>query len=72
MVISTPMKRNNKVGAGQIIEILNKKICGLGMNIVDNENIDSQDIGRRGLHLNAKGVGKFATNLIHKLRKFIN
>ena len=50
VVISTPMKRNDKVGAGQIIETLNKKIRGLGLNIVDNKNIDSQDIGRKGLH----------------------
>ena len=69
-MISTPLKRNDKVGAGQIIDTLNKKIRGLGLNIVDNKNIDSQDLGRKGLHLNARGVAKFATNLINKLRSF--
>ena len=70
VVISTPLKRNDKVGAGKIIETLNKKIRGLGLNIVDNKNIDSPELGRKGLHLNQRGVGKFAANLINKLRSF--
>ena len=70
VVISTPLKRNDKVGVGQIIETLNKKIRGLGLSIVDDTNIDSQDLGHKGLHLNARGVGKFATNFINKLRSF--
>ena len=70
VVISTPLKRNDKVGAGQIIETLNKKIRGLRLSIVDNANIDSQDLGRKGLHLNARGVGKFAINLINRMRSF--
>ena len=37
---------------------------------LNNTNIDSQDLGRKGLHLNARGVGKLATNLINKLRTF--
>ena len=69
-VISTQLKRNDKVGTGQIIETLNKKIRGSGLNIVDNKTIDSQDLGRKGLHLNARGVHKFASNLINKLRIF--
>ena len=70
VVISTPLKRNDKVGAGQIIETLNKKIRGLGFSIVDNANIDSQDLGRKELHLNARGVGKSAINLLNKMRSF--
>ena len=63
-------ERNDKVGNGKISETLNKKICGLGLNIVENSNIDSQGLGRIGLHLNARDVGEFATNLINKLRSF--
>ena len=47
-MISTPLKRNDKVGTGQIIETLNKKIRGSGLNIVDNKTINSQDLGRKG------------------------
>ena len=43
VVISTPLKGNDKVYAGKIIETLNKKIRGLGFNIVDNNNIDSEE-----------------------------
>ena len=70
IVISTLLKRNDKVGAGQIIETLNRKTRGLGLTIVNNTNIDSQDLGRKGLNLNARGVGKLAINLINKLRSF--
>ena len=70
VVISTQLKRNDKVSAGQIIETLNKKIRGFGLNIVDDTNIDYQDLGRKGLHLNPRGVGEFATNLINTLRSF--
>ena len=38
--------------------------------MVLDANIDSQDLGRKGLHLNARGVGKFAINLINKMRSF--
>ena len=50
-MISTPLKRNDKVCTGQIIETMNKKICGRGLSIVDNANIDSHVLGRKGLHL---------------------
>ena len=49
VVISTPLKWNDKARNGQIIETLKKKIRGLELNIVDNTNIDSQDLGRKGL-----------------------
>ena len=55
VVISTPLKRNDEVGAGKIIETLNKKIRGLGLNIVDNKNFDSPELGCKGLHLNQRG-----------------
>ena len=46
-MISTMLKRNDEVGAGQIIETSNEKIRGLGLNIVDNTNNDSQNLGRK-------------------------
>ncbi len=68
VVLSTPMKRMDNGAAGKIIEALNKKILSLGLNIVNNENISANDIGRRGLHLNNRGVSKFASNLVAKLQ----
>ena len=40
----------------------------LGLNIINNSNILISDLGRRGLHLNEKGVKKLASNIIGKLR----
>ena len=68
VVLSTPTKRTDNGAAGKIIEALNKRILSLGLNIVNNQNIGANDIGRRGLHLNNNGVNKLASNLIAKLQ----
>ena len=52
----------------KIIEALNKRILSLDLNIVNNQNIGANDIGRRGLHLNNNGINKLASNLIAKLQ----
>ena len=68
VTISTPMKRTDQSSAGKIVDELNRKIRSLRLSIVDNNNIGSKEIGRKGLHLNDKGVSKFASNLVAKLR----
>ena len=40
------------------------------MDILDNRNITSKHLGRKGLHLNKAGSIRLAKNIIHKLRKF--
>ena len=70
VVISTTLKQSDKVSADQMIETVNKKVRCLGLNIVGNTNIDSQDLGRKGFHLISRGLGKFPSNLINKLRSF--
>ena len=68
VMILTPMKRTDQPSAGKIIEQLNKKIRSLRLSTVDNNNISQKEIGCKGLHLNDKGVSKFASNLVAKLR----
>ena len=68
VMISTPIKRTDQSSAGKIIEELNRKIRSLRLSTVDNNNIGPKEIGRKGLHLNDKGVSKFASNLVAKLR----
>ena len=53
---------------GRIIDALNKKIRGLRLNIFGNNNIDFQYMRHKGLQFNARGVGKFATDLVNNLR----
>ena len=68
VTMSTPIKRTDQSSAGKIIEEVNRKIRSLGLSTVDNNNIGSKEIGRKGLHLNDKGISKFASNLVAKLR----
>ena len=42
----------------------------LNMDILDNRNITSKHLGRKGLHLNKAGSTHLPKNIIHKLRKF--
>ena len=49
-------------------------LCGhlldLNMDILDNRNITSKHLGRKGLHLNKAGSPRLAKSIIHKLLKF--
>ena len=60
VVLSMPMWKLDNRAAGKITEALNKKILSMHLNVANNKNINEKDIGRRGLHLNNKGVTKFA------------
>ena len=46
---------------------LNGHLKELKVHLIDNVNISGECLGRKGLHLNSKGNGKFAINLIHKI-----
>ena len=45
-------------------------LSDLNINILDNRNITSKHLGRKGLHLNKAGSTHLPKNIIHKLRKF--
>ena len=66
-MISTPLKRTHQSSTGKIVEELNKKTRSPRLGTVDNNNVGSKERGRKGLHLNDKGVSKFASTLVAKL-----
>ena len=35
-----------------------------------NDNVSFDCLGRKGLHLNSKGVGRLAVNLLSRMRRF--
>ena len=39
----------------------------LGTDVLNNNNITRDPLGRKGLHLNARGIARFAMNLLGKL-----
>ena len=47
---------------------MKKKLKGLEVNTMDNDNIVREHLGRLGLHLNAKGNAVFVSNLVNKLQ----
>lgn len=38
-----------------------------GMDLLNNNNITKDLLGRKGLHLNTRGIARFAMNLLGKL-----
>ena len=69
VVLSMPTKRFHNEKLGKIIESLNDKISNLGIVTVNNNNISRSDIGRKGLHLNARGTNKLMHRFISKLNR---
>ena len=47
---------------------LNEHFSELNLNVVNHSNIKVKHIGKKNLHLNPKGKGSLALNLIHKIR----
>ena len=69
IVLSCPIKRVDNHKAKMIIKNLNEKIRLLKVKSLLNVNIGENCLGRKGLHLNPRGVGTFAMNLISLIRK---
>ena len=56
--------------AALTLKHLNEHLSQLKVDSIDNSNIKSMHIGRKGLHLNNKGKDKLALNFFHKIRNF--
>ena len=69
ITISTPTKLHDHGKASLTILRLSKKFKDLGISIADNSNIGAFYLNSGGLHLNDKGLGRFAINLELKNRK---
>ena len=69
VIISKPIIRTDDGLALLIIKKLNKHLSQLELPCIENDNIKENDLGRKGLHLNKQGTGKFANNLLDAIRK---
>ena len=69
VVLSMPSKRFDNEKLGKIIESLSNKISNLGIETINNNNISRGDIGRKGLHLKARGTNKLMHRFISKLNR---
>ena len=70
VTFSTPTIRSDNGKAALMVRNLCHHLLDLNMDILDNRNITSKHLGRKGLHLNKAGSTRLAKNIIYKLRKF--
>ena len=68
VVISLPMLGADNKKANHTLNAVKKKLKGLEVNTMDNDNIARDHLGRLGLYLNAKGNAIFISNLVNKLQ----
>ena len=69
VVISNPTFRSDNSKAAITLHHLNQHLSELNIDIIDNKNIEDKHLGKKGLHLNKKGTGRLAINLINSIRK---
>ena len=64
VIISSLLMRNDYRKANYTINKVNTMLRELNLVLVDNDNIEDMHLGSKGLHLNRRGIGRFALNLI--------
>ena len=70
IVLSKPIIRHDNGKANLTLRNVNKHLSALQSECIENDNISSQRLGRKGLHLNPKGKGRLALNFMKQVRKF--
>ena len=70
LVLSKPIIRHNDGKANRMIRNVNKHLSALQSDCIENDNISSQYLGRKGLHLNRKGKGRLVLNFMKQIRNF--
>ena len=68
VIISSLIMRNDNKKANNTTMRVNVMLYKLNLQMVNNDNISDIHLGKKGLHLNKRGVGRFALNLISHIR----
>ena len=69
VTLSCPIVRtDNKLANEKILHVRNK-LKRNGIDIIENSNITSEHLGRKGLHMTPKGTGRLAMNLIAYIQR---
>ena len=66
---SCPILRFDNMKANIVLRELSQWLKFFTKNVIDNNNLDGTCIGKKGLHLNAKGSGRLATNIISLMKR---
>ena len=70
IVLSKPTIRHDHGKANLTIRNVNKHLQNLELECNDNNNINAEHHGQKGLHLNPKGKGRLVLNFLKQLPKF--
>ena len=64
IILSTPTFRIDKGKCAVLIKHFNKQLRNLNKDILNNDNILGKHVGRILLHLNGRGIGRLAMNIL--------
>ena len=68
--ISSPALSSDNGKAMLTVNQLSNHLLQLNIDIVDNRNIISKHLSRKGLHLNESGSRRLAINILERIKKF--
>ena len=68
VIISEPILRLDNAKANFTIKHLSDKLRNLNIKLLPNRNITNDHLSKRGLHLNERGTGRLALNIITCIR----
>ena len=69
VILSLPITRMDNIQANNTLIKIRENIRSLNIDIINNDNISRDHLGKGGLHLNAKGLGRLAMNFISYTRR---
>ena len=69
VIISLPTIRTDSARGNKILENLKVKLKKMDYELLDNSNINAFHLGEKGLHLNRRGTGKIASNIISLMKR---
>ena len=68
VIFSSLINRYDDQKAQLTVKMTNQNMASRGLCILDNGNISRSHLGRKGLHMNPRGTGRLALNMIKALR----
>ena len=68
-IISQPIICTDNRKAQMTINNLNSKLSNLNILCMSNSNVKDDHLGRKGLHLNDRGNGRIALNIMNLIRE---
>ena len=68
VIFATLITRYDNYNSQQVVHKVNGELIKMDVNILKNYNFERSHIGKRGLHLSSKGIGKLITNFVNFLK----